>query len=273
MVKSAVLPANQILEYHMTGKFKAPDASWTHQLFYLGDYELFVVTEGTLYLSYAGEQFTIHTGEYLLLSPCDSWRQGFRESYCSFYWLHFAPLFDATEASFELAPTGPVPKLDRIIILMKQIQDAVKNNYPRITLNAMCTGIILELYGQLAGNLPSAGTPVQKQIYSDLTDFIDLNIAANLKISDIAAHFGYNEKYLSHLFVTLTGTSLKQYILGRKIDAANLQLTDTNNSVSEIARSLSFSDSHNFCRTYKKLTGLTPSEYRNAYSKRLLFDR
>lgn len=48
-------------------------------------------------------------------------------------------------------------------------------------------------------------------------------------------------------------------------------LTDTNQSISDIAKTLGFSDSHNFSRTYKKLTGLSPSEYRNTFSKRLLY--
>lgn len=41
--------------------------------------------------------------------------------------------------------------------------------------------------------------------------------------------------------------------------------------ISEIARELGFSDNHNFSRTYKKLTWLSPSEYRNTFSKRLLY--
>ena len=64
---------------------------------------------------------------------------------------------------------------------------------------------------------------------------------------------------------------LKQYILRAKIEQANFLLTDTNKSISEISRELGFSDNHNFSRTYKRLTGLTPSEYRDTFSKRLLF--
>ena len=113
----------------------------------------------------------------------------------------------------------------------------------------------------------------QKQIYSDMLDYIKLNRSNNLRVSDIALHFGYNEKYLSHLFATLTGIPLKQFILNRKMESANFMLTDTNKSISDIARELGFSDSHNFSRAYKKLTGLSPSEYRNAFSKRLLFHK
>ena len=48
-------------------------------------------------------------------------------------------------------------------------------------------------------------------------------------------------------------------------------LSDNDKAVTEIAAELGFSDVHNFARTYKKITGLTPSEYRNAFAKRMLY--
>lgn len=60
-------------------------------------------------------------------------------------------------------------------------------------------------------------------------------------------------------------------ILKSKIDEANYLLTDTNLSIGEIAVKLGYTDAHNFARTYKKSTGLSPSAYREAYAKRLLF--
>ena len=83
------LPTKQIYSYIMTGKFKAPSSEWKHQNFQLTDYELIVMTEGTLYLNYNSESFIVKKGEYLLLPPSSSRRQGFKPSYCAFYWLHF----------------------------------------------------------------------------------------------------------------------------------------------------------------------------------------
>lgn len=83
-------PAGQMMTYVNTGKFKAPSDDWQHANLYLAEYELFVMTEGTLYLSYNEERFTVERGEYLLLPPCNSWRKGFKPAYCSFYWLHFS---------------------------------------------------------------------------------------------------------------------------------------------------------------------------------------
>lgn len=155
---------------------------------------------------------------------------------------------------------------------MKQLQDIVKNKYPSITLDAMSTSILTELYGQLALVPPVENySENQKQIYYDIMDYVHTNISRNIKISEIAAAFGYNEKYISHRFVEICGIPLKQYILKTKMEQANYMLTDTNKSISEIAKDLGYSDSHNFSRTYKKITGFSPSDYRNTFSKRLLY--
>ena len=112
--------------------------------------------------------------------------------------------------------------------------------------------------------------PLQKQLYNDIVDYINYFISDNLKVSSIASHFGYNEKYLSRYFRETSGISLKQYILSQKIERANFLLSDTNMSVTSIADSLGFSNYHNFARTYKNITSMTPSEYRNTYAKRIV---
>lgn len=277
--------SDQIFQYIFTGKFKAPSKEWKHEKRLLKEYELFVMTEGTLYLKYNNEKFILNKGEYLILPPTNSWREGFQSSYCAFYWLHFTTLssddietvpYSVTKLnkfdSFKIPQIDKIPKPEKVIVLMKQLQDAVKSEYPVFALNAMTTSIITELYAQFSTNEDmKAKTFMQKQIYSDIIDYIQRNISTNIKVSEIAKRFGYNEKYLSHMFSQITGETLKQFILKRKIDAANFLLTDTNKKIVDIAGELGYSDIHNFCKAYKRMTGLTPNEYRNAFGKRMLF--
>lgn len=284
------LPSDTIYQYILTGKFQAPSPDWIHQESPLNDYELIVMTEGTLYLSYQKESFVVETGDFLLLPP-GGIRKGTKTSGCSFYWLHFVTgqIPSAKEVPDALLPAyigassrkipiprhGTIPNQEKVVILMKQLQDEVKNDYPICGLNAMTTTILMELYGQyyIRTQRVSSIKDVQKQLYYDIVDYVKLNISKNLKVAEIAAHFGYNQKYLSHLFATITGTPLKQFILSTKIDAANFMLTDTNKSISQISQELGFLDNHNFTRTYKSVTGLSPSEYRNSFAKRMLFDK
>jgi len=284
-MQTLLLPSEQIFHYKLTGKFKALSSTWKHERFPLGDYELVVMTEGTLFLRYQEENFTVNKGEYLLLAPSNSFREGFKEAYCSFYWMHFSadsssglpavlhgPHDAYREKALILPEKGVIPRPEKMVIQMKQLQDIVKSNYPKVSLDAMVTSIMTELYGELMLSASSFMDPAdRKQIYLDIIDYIQTNIYRNIKISEIADAFGYNPKYLSHLFAEIRGIPLKQFILSQKMDAANFMLSDGDKAVTEIAAQLGFSDVHNFARAYKKLTGLTPSEYRNAFAKRMLF--
>lgn len=280
------------VEYVMTGKFEAPSPHWMHESFPLTDYELFVMTKDTLYISYNDERFTVNEGEYLLLPPFPSnnLRKGFRPSNCSFYWLHFSVPhnvrlslipntlhnfypYNVPEYTLALPKQAKIPRSEKIVVLMKQLQDAIRNNYEATCVNYLSTVILCELHSQFYSDnsLSVQAKKTQKQVYYDIIDFVKQNTHHNLRVSDVAAHFGYNAKYLSHLFSNIAGIPLKQFILNVKMDAANFMLTDTNCSINEIALSLGFNDSHNFAKAYKKIAGLTPTEYRNAFSKRLLY--
>ncbi len=285
--KLIVFPKNQILGYLRSGKFKALSDEWKHESMpLLFDYELIVVTEGTLFLRYMDMDFTVNAGEYLILSPSSSLRSGIKKAYCAFYWLHFTvntgsfpalisygelPSYERADC-FIIPQTSQVPRPQKMIVKMKQLQDLERNNYPEISLNAETTAIITELFGQLRSELPAEADPIgNKQIYSDIADYIRRNISKNIKTADIADAFGYSPKYLSHMFSKLGGSSLKQFILSAKIETASYYLTDSDRTITEIAAEVGFSDMHNFSRTFKRMTGLTPSEYRNTYSKRLLY--
>ncbi len=284
------------LSYDMTGKFKAPSANWMHSdEFPLKNYELIIPTEDVLYLNFAKKNHTIPVGSYIILPPWPAplnRRIGFRPSACSFYWLHFEANHEiqqrditSTELdhyknslsryTLSIPNEGQLANMDKIIILMKQLQDTVKEKYPPYILNYFTTTILCELHFQMNPVCENSISQKksQTQIYYDIIDFVKQNIHEPLKVSDVAMHFGYNESYLSHFFTSVADISLKQLILNLKIDMANILLVDTNKTINEIAVSLSFSSAQHFVKVYKKKMGLTPTAYRNAFSQRLLYHK
>lgn len=284
------------VQYALTGKFKAPYEHWMHDDMPLNDYELFVMTSGTLYISYNEEKYTVSEGHMLLLPPMPAphnRRKGFHPSGCSFYWLHFSGgnspekisaagdnldygiQFDKNENCIYIPETGKLPNPKKVIILMKQLQDSVRSVYQPLACNYMSSVILCEIYQQFfnKNSIHTQDRTSLSQIHHDIVDYIIDRISENLKVSEIAAVFGYNEKYISQLFNKISGITLKQFILKTKMDTANFLLTDTNKTVSEIAFMVGFHDSHNFMKAYKKIIGLTPTEYRNTFSKRLLYDK
>ena len=79
----------------------------------IAEYELFVMTEGVLYLSYNHVDFTVKSGEYLLLPPQNAFRQGFRPAGSSFYWLHFTTALGDLPTAFD--PEHFTPPLRKML--------------------------------------------------------------------------------------------------------------------------------------------------------------
>ena len=265
----------------MTGKFESPSPEWKHMSRILMDFELIVQTRGKLYLSSGHEDYALKEGEFLLMPP-RAHQHGYQGSDCSFYWLHFTAPEEETMVTDEirhvyepgvivLPQTGRLRSPEKLIVMMKQLQDSIRS-YGEQTLNHyLTTGILCELYNQMFFVQNQSEKPRKQQLYNDIVDYIKWNRQENLRVAELAKHFGYNAKHLSSLFSSIGGISLKQYILQEKMEAAKFLLTDTNRKINEISQQLGFPDSHPFMKTFKKMTGLTPSEYRNVYANRLLF--
>ncbi|MBO5352417.1 MAG: helix-turn-helix transcriptional regulator [Lachnospiraceae bacterium] len=287
--------ADQEFTYHWCGKFVSPDDNWTHLTRDLMDYELFVVTEGLLFIAANQREFTVAPGEYLLMPPTP-FQHGIKKSHCVFYWMHFGYHNEKNDHELLTAPSclpsardssttsltytpgrillpeqGRLTSPDRIIILMKQLQDSDRR-YREITLNRyLCSAVLSEvaLQGQI---YPAYGNQIIKeQLYQDICDYVFWHLTENLKVSQVANYFGYNEKYLTTFFKQRAGISLKQYILQIKMERAKADLSETTEPVSQIAFRLGFSDSHNFSNAFRKITGLSPSEYRDSYNRHNVF--
>ncbi|NAS13888.1 helix-turn-helix domain-containing protein [Poritiphilus flavus] len=83
-------------------------------------------------------------------------------------------------------------------------------------------------------------------------------------VQDYANKLNMHPNYLSSSVKSQTGKTAKQWIDERIISEAKSLLKNTDMSVSEIAYSLTYEDSSNFSRFFKKKTGLTPANYRNS---------
>lgn len=274
---------NNPLKYNLTGKFQTSSPEWMHFARYMQDYELIVVTEGIAYLQIDQNEYSIGKGEFLIFPPSAK-QAGYQKSSCSFYWLHFS-YEDTTcvkvsdefpevqsEEKIYIPAYGKLENLERIIVMMKHLQDNVRSYHNNLHNNYVCTTIISEIFSQFFAKKNQENAALKrKQLYNDIQDYIKWNRDNEIKVSEIAEHFGYNKRYISYLFSTIAGVTLKQYMLQEKIEQAKYLLCDTNSNICEIAYQSGFNDSHNFMKVFKKMVGLTPTQYRNAYSSRLLY--
>lgn len=100
-----------------------------------------------------------------------------------------------------------------------------------------------------------------------VTKYIQKNIYSKITVAHLAEHAGISPEYLSLLSKQCLHCTMTQYIIQQKIFEAKKLLRFTNKSLAEIANLLCFSSQSHFQNHFKKIRGITPSEYRKLYQK------
>lgn len=73
---------------------------------------------------------------------------------------------------------------------------------------------------------------------------------------------GFSQAYIRELFRKSTGYSLAYYVKMRKIKRSAMELVNTDKTILEIACLYGFSNPETYTRSFRKITGMTPSEFR-----------
>ena len=106
-----------------------------------------------------------------------------------------------------------------------------------------------------------------KTIIIELIHYNDEQIKINL--SDyLSEKLNHNYTYLSNLFSEVKGTTIEQFYLSNKIEKVKELLVYDELNLTEIAWKLHYSSVSHLSNQFKKMTGLTPSHFKNLKLKR-----
>jgi AraC-like DNA-binding protein len=94
-------------------------------------------------------------------------------------------------------------------------------------------------------------------------DYIFKHLYEDISLSDLAREAALHPNYLSTLFHKEVGRSLTSYIRDTKIEEAATLLRLSDRSITEISTLLNFHDQSYFTKTFKKVMGKTPKQYKN----------
>jgi AraC family transcriptional regulator len=83
-----------------------------------------------------------------------------------------------------------------------------------------------------------------------------------LVLSDIAYETGVHPVHLARVFHRVFGQTMGDYVRARRIEFACRSMREAAAPLSTIARAAGFADQSHFCRTFRRLIGMTPSQYR-----------
>ncbi len=129
---------------------------------------------------------------------------------------------------------------------------------------AACASQLLHLLSDVYNERQMEKSKQQKHMPDTILKYIDDHICESLTLEDVEKEFFISHTHLSRLFRQEYGVSPYQYIILQRINLARSMLANTNLPISAIAMQLAFSDAHYFSYAFKKETGYTPRQYRNA---------
>lgn len=112
--------------------------------------------------------------------------------------------------------------------------------------------------GPAAENAPSGA--------ADIMAYIDENFARPISLNSLSTLFFMSPGHINHLMAAEYGISPIDYVIRKRINAAQWVLVMKDTPVKDIALDLGYDSIEHFIKQFKKRTGLTPSQYRKKYS-------
>lgn len=247
------------------GEFISPERNWKHLTRRLFEYELFIVTEGVLFIADEEREHEVRAGEYLIMPPT-VFQHGTRVCRCRFYWLHFR--CPALPASVSMPAQGSFSDADAVRAIAKKLMQAEAAEPRGVRSRYLASMLLLELREQALADAPEDGgvNSSAEQLCERIKEFVFFHRFSDVKVREIARELGYHEKYLSAVFHRTEGVTLKAYIDAQRCAEAKRLLLESRLTVTEVAYYLNFPDPHSFARFFKTTTGRTATQFREEQS-------
>ena len=93
--------------------------------------------------------------------------------------------------------------------------------------------------------------------------FLEEKAEEPFRVNDLCIALGYSKSYLSKLFHEQTGDTIANYALLQKIKRAKQLIREKNYNFAQISDRLGFDNPQYFSRVFKRVTGMTPTEFKN----------
>lgn len=137
------------------------------------------------------------------------------------------------------------------------IAEAVENSFTFLDLHHVLEEKIQRFFHDLEYSVEENPTIFM------IKEYISRNFSeVTLSVKDISAHVFLSTSYICTFFKNETGKTLNQYLTEYRMEQAKRLLEDPRYKISDISSRVGYSDGHYFGKSFKKYSGLSPSEYR-----------
>jgi AraC-like DNA-binding protein len=126
-------------------------------------------------------------------------------------------------------------------------------------------GLLYEFISQLVETVEDRHTETsnrKEEYVRKAMEFIRMNYSRKTSISEIAHNVGLDRSYLYSLFKEFLNVSPQEFLIDFRIEKACELMLGINLSIGDISRSVGYDDPLMFSKTFKKVKGVSPKEFR-----------
>ena len=98
-------------------------------------------------------------------------------------------------------------------------------------------------------------------------EYIEDNISEKISIEELAVKYAIGRRHFERRFKKATNNTPAEYIQRVRIEAAKKHFENSRKNVNEVMYDVGYTDTKAFRTIFKKITGISPIEYRNKYNK------
>jgi AraC family transcriptional regulator len=129
-------------------------------------------------------------------------------------------------------------------------------------------GLVLEMIAAASRRSIRAAAGQAPGWLNQAREMIHDGFAEKLSLAEIAQAVGAHPIYLASEFRRRYHSTVGEYVRQLRVESACRALSLTDDALAEIALQAGFADQSHFCKVFRRLTGLTPSQYRAAFRAR-----
>lgn len=237
--------------------------------------EFIYVRSGSIHLSVNEDEFTAHQGDLVLIDTGDFHYSDSSERENQLDFLIFAPgiVSSLYHHSYFIHPLITAEQLDayglsrELPLLIDSISRELNQHQPYY--QEIVTASIRRFWYELCRNHPRTQSvmPGQNKRMNMLYDmqkllsYMEDHYTENITLSFAAAQIGFSESHFSKVFKKLMGVNFVTYLSLVRVEQAAAMLKNTSNKITDIAMNCGFNNVRSFNRTFKEVTGYTPSQF------------
>jgi AraC-type DNA-binding domain-containing proteins len=127
------------------------------------------------------------------------------------------------------------------------------------------TGLLTQVMSQSWQPVKRAVTNLKKQNLTKVRVYLDEHFKEKISLECLSELFFINKFYLTRIFKEQFGVSITTYLLQKKITKAKQLLRFSDNNIESIGIECGLGEPYYFSRMFKKVEGISPTEYRQSW--------